>query len=70
MDGSRLDGQTVEECFQGRPSLVLVAVEGRDLRTQFHPALDKPLQAGDVAIVAGDILAVGRMRDDALSPAA
>lgn len=67
--GSGLDGLTVSACADTHASLVLVAVTHADGRMRFRPSDDEPLKGGDIIIVAGDVLDVGRLQDEAKTTA-
>jgi voltage-gated potassium channel len=63
--GARLDGMTVDAYCRSHPAVVFVAVRHASGEIRLRPEPNETLKAGDVLIVAGDALAVGRLRDDA-----
>ncbi len=62
---SQLNGRTIRECGSGHKSVVFVAVKRREQPARLRPPADESLQGGDVLIVAGDVLAVGRLQQEA-----
>jgi voltage-gated potassium channel len=64
-DTSPLAGRSIRDCGSDHGSVVFVALVHPDEQARFRPDVDESLGAGDVLIVAGDALAVGRLQDDA-----
>lgn len=65
---SELDGVTVQECGALHDAIVFVALKRPGERTRFRPAPDESLRTGDILITAGDVIAVGRLQDEARTP--
>ena len=64
-EGASLDGSTVRDCGIAHDTVVFVALKPSDGPMRFRPQSEDALGAGDVLIVAGDVMAVGRLQSDA-----
>ena len=62
---SPLVGRSIRDCGSTHNSVVFVALVHPDQDARFRPNVNESLQTGDVLIVAGDALAVGRLQDEA-----
>jgi voltage-gated potassium channel len=64
-EASQLNGRTIRDCGSVHGSVVFVAVKPAGGPARLRPAADESLQGGDVLIVAGDVLDVGRLQQEA-----
>jgi voltage-gated potassium channel len=64
-EASQFAGRTIRDCGSAHESVVFVALKLAEGGTRLRPAADKSLQGGDVLIVAGEVLAVGRLQQEA-----
>jgi voltage-gated potassium channel len=56
---------TFRDCGKEHRAVVFVAIKQSEGAARCRPAVDKPLEGGDVLIVAGEVLDVGRLQDEA-----
>jgi voltage-gated potassium channel len=62
---SPLAGCSIRDCGAAHAAVVFVAKKSSGESTRLRPPVDEQLAAGDVLIVAGDVVAVGRLQEEA-----